>query len=694
MGLDRRTFVQLAVGGVVGTLFTPLPWKLAGDSARWSQNWPWIAKATKGEVAYKNAITKLCPSGCAVSVRTVEGAPTLVQGSKDNPLSQGGVCPACAAAAQLLYSPARIKGPMMKKSPNGPLEPVSWDDALSALSDKLKAVKGKDGKVAMVSGDQTGTSSEVFSAFVAGLGSQDFYLMPSEGQVAAKAWGLMGGAGKVGFDLKNADFVLFLGADAFESWGPMVRNKKTFAAKRPVGQAALASYVYAGPVRSRTAAVCDQYLPVPADALTALGLGLAAQLVQMGKSADVADFAEFKAMLGNFSPDKVEKIAGVKPEALTALAKKLAAAKAPLVIAGSPFGQGEGAATFIAGAALNLLLGQVNKPGGMKVFADFAPVVKGAATAKKLGEATAADYLAKVGAGKASPEVLMVYEANPAYGLPAADAMAKAMEKIPFVVSFATFLDETAQKATLVLPAPHSLERADDLANPYGYSRAAYGVSLPVLKPVADAKSTPDVILALAGKLGLELGFTSFTDVLKAKAEAVGASWGDVSKGKLYTSDATKEVSGLSLATAVLTKAASPNRDPAYPLALAPLAMLNVGTSALATAPQALITIRDTELSGNDMFVQVCAETAKANGLARGAKVKVVSSAGECVARVNVTETVMPGTVAVPLGFGRTAWDKFTRGKGDNLNKVLALSPEPGTGVNVWSDTRVKIAKI
>lgn len=288
----------------------------------------------------------------------------------------------------------------------------------------------------------------------------------------------------------------------------------------------------------------------------------------------------------------------------------------------------------------------------------------------------------------------MVYEANPAYGLPAADAMAKAMEKIPFVVSFATFLDETAQKATLVLPAPHSLERADDLANPYGYSRASYGVSLPVSKPVADAKSTPDVVLSLAGKLGLDLGFTSFTDVLKAKAEAVGASWGDVSKGKLYTSDATKEVSGLSLATAVLTKAASPNRDPAYPLALAPLAMLNIGTSALATAPQALVTIKDTELLGNDMFVQVCAETAKANGLAQGAKVKVVSAAGECVARVNVTETVMPGTVAVPLGFGRTAWDKFTRGKGDNLNKVLALSPEPGTGVNVWSDTRVKIAKI
>ncbi len=692
MGLDRRAFVQLAVGGVVGTLFTPIPWKLADDAAIWSQNWPWIAKVTKGEIAFKNAISKFCPSGCAVSVRTVEGAPTLVQGSKDNPLSQGGVCPACAAGAQLLYSPARVKGPM-KKTQAG-FEPITWDEALTTLSAKLSAVKGKDGKVAMVSGDQTGTTSEVFSAFVAALGSQDFYLMPSEGQVAGKAWSIMGGTGKVGFDLKNADFVLLVGADAFESWGPMVRNKKTFGSKRPVGQPNQATYVYAGPVRNRTAAVCDQYVPVPADSLTAFALGLAAQLVQAGKSIDTADFADFKAMLGNFSADKVEKLSGVKAAVLADLAKKLASAKAPLVIAGSPFGQGEGAATFIAGAAVNLLLGQVNKPGGMKVFADFAPVVKGAATAKKLTEASFADYLSKVEKGKASPEVLLVYEANPAYGLPQAEAMSKVMEKIPFVVSFSTFLDETAQKAQLILPNPHPLERLDDLATPYGYSRAAYLVSLPVIKPVADAKPTPDLILGLAAKLGLDLGFSTYQDVLKAKTEAVGASWGDVSKGKLFASDVTKDVSGLNLATAVLAKAAIPNRDPAYPLALAPLAQLNVGTSALATAPQALVTIRDTELLGNDMFVQVCAETAKANGLSQGAKVKLTSSQGECVARVNVSETVMPGTVAAPLGFGRTAWDKFTRGKGDNLSKVLALSPEPGTNVSVWSDTRVKIAKI
>lgn len=695
MSLDRRAFVQFAVGGVAGVLLSPAPWWLARDAAFWSQNWPWIPKVPKGEIAFKNGISKLCPNGCAVAVRTVEGAPTLVQGVKDHPLSMGGVCPACAAGAQLLYSPARVKGPM-KRTASGSYEPVTWEEAMTTLASKLSAVKGKEGKVAMVSGDLTGTANEVFSAFVAALGSQDFTLMPSEGQVAAKAWAMMGGAGQVGYDLKNADFVLMIGADAFESFGPMVRNKKTFAAQRPAGQAAKASYVYAGPVRNRTAAVCDQFVGVPSDGLAAFALGLAAALVQGGKAVDAADFADFKAMVTSaFSPDKVEKMTGVKAAVLADLAKKLAAAKAPVVMAGSPFGQGEGVAPFMAGAALNLLLGRLNQAGGMKVFADFAPVVKGAFDRKKLMEQSAADYFAKMEKGKAAPEVLLVYEANPAYGLPQAEAMGKALEKIPFVVSFASFMDETAQKAQLVLPAPLPMERMDDLSSPYGFASAAYGVGLPATKPVADVKGTPDLILGLAKKMGLDLGFEKFEAVLKAKAEAVGATWADLTKGKLYTSDATKEVSSLTMATATLAKAAVPAaKDGNFPLSLAPLAQLNVGTSALATAPQALVTIRDTELLGNDMFVQVCSETAKTNGLTQGAKVKLSSAKGECVARVNINETVMPGVVAVPLGFGRTAWDKFTRGKGDNLNKVLALAVEPGSSLNVWADTRVKVAKI
>jgi hypothetical protein len=54
----------------------------------------------------------------------------------------------------------------------------------------------------------------------------------------------------------------------------------------------------------------------------------------------------------------------------------------------------------------------------------------------------------------------------------------------------------------------------------------------------------------------------------------------------------------------------------------------------------------------------------------------------------------MPGVVEAPLGFGHSAWDAYTRGKGDNTYKILSVTTEPGTGETVWTGSKVKIAKI
>jgi hypothetical protein len=74
MGLDRRGFVKLVVGGVAGTLFTPVIWQGLDDASIWSQNWGWIPRVPKGEVKAASALSKLCPAGCAVKVKTVAGS--------------------------------------------------------------------------------------------------------------------------------------------------------------------------------------------------------------------------------------------------------------------------------------------------------------------------------------------------------------------------------------------------------------------------------------------------------------------------------------------------------------------------------------------------------------------------------------------------------------------------------------------
>ncbi len=715
MGVNRRRFIMFVAGAVAGTLATPIPFKLADDSSIWTQNWPWIPRLQYGGIAHVPMISKL-GAPAPVNVTTAGGRPCAVTGNAKNPLSQGGMGALAPAEVQLRYGPARIKGPLKKAGDS--FSPLSWEEAEALLLEKMKAAKGK---VAAVCGDETGTAAEVLSGLVAGVGSSAFCLMPGESHVAARAWNrLMQGKGQPGYDLENADCVLAIGADLFESFGTPVRNAKALAASRPAGADSKTTWIYAGPVRTRTAAVCDQYIPVAPGAGAAFALGLAAQLIQMGAAAEAQGFEAFRALVTSaYAPAKIKDATGVAPEAFAALAKTLASAKRPLVVAGSVMGRGGAAADVVAGLCLNLLLGNLGKPGGLRAIPEIAPVVTGGLTRSQMLKADLVDFLMQVDAGKLpAPEVLLVHEANPAYALPEPETLGKALAKVPFKVSFSPFMDETAAMCDLILPNTLSLERFEDLITPYGSSFASYTMAAPVAAPACDAKSTADVVLGLAKTLGVDLGFATFEDVLAARVAALAESGGFMSDtvmpwqaiadgsapeggdlaeglgtGTPWVSVAQAEQGGLTFPVQVLEKALPGTPDAAFPFSLVPLALENVGSAKVATPPSNLTTIRDDELKASSLCLAMCGQTAAKAGVAGGDLVKVASARGEIMALVDIDEAVMPGAVAAPLGLGHTAFDVYSRGKGANVCKVLTVSAEPVTGLPVWDSSKVKIAK-
>ncbi len=718
MGVNRRSFIAFGAGATLGLLGTPVIWKTLDDVSIWSQNWPWIPRLQYGALEKKPAISKAFAAGSPIHVLTVDGRPVEALGNPDNPMSAGAVNALAAPEVQMLYSPARIQQPMLKKGEA--FEPIDWDAALGMLAGKIKSA-GR--KVMAVSGDETGTANEVFSGFLKGLGSDDFYLMPCEHHLAAKAWhGQMNGKGHVGFDLDNSDAVLIIGPDMFDSWGPVARNGRAFAASRPAGEDAKAMYCYAGPVQNRTAAVADLWIPVAPGSEAAFALGVAYYLLEMGATADVDGFDAFRSLvMAEYSPAKVTAAIGVPAQSLKTVAKALASAKAPVVVCGSTISQGGSPAGFIAGMALNILLGRINKPGGVRALPELPTVVQGAASRAATIAADVVEYLQQVDAGKSPmPSVLLCYEANPRYALPQTDAMNKVLDKVPFVVSFSSFMDETAAQADLILPNPMSVERFESLETPYGAGFASFSMAQPVSDPLTDSRAATDILLAIAPKLGLDLGFENFEAVLMAKAEAAGAAGGFISsqtapaeavaqgsapaldgdlaealvEGQAWVSIETVDQSNLSLAPMVLEKAAKPaSADASFPLLLAPQYQLNIGSGSMATPGYNLLTIRDTELKDKDLFVAMCSETAAKTGVSQNMMVKVVGQRGEIQARVNIDETVMPGVVSAPLGLGHTAWDAFTKGKGANVSILMTASPEPGTGAPVWTGSQVKIAK-
>ncbi|KUG27602.1 anaerobic dehydrogenase, typically selenocysteine-containing [hydrocarbon metagenome] len=712
MGLDRRAFIGLVAGGAVGTLFTPIPWKLADDAAIWTQNWPWIPRVPRGEVTYAATASKLCPSGTGLKVALAGGKPIMAYGNPEHPLSQGGVSPIGASEVYMLYSPARVRTPMRKSG--GKFEPITWEQAQTELMAKCKAAGNK---VACISGDVGGTAGEVLSAFLAKAGSAAMYAMPSEAGPAAAGFKLMGGQGRVGFDIDNADCVLILGSDIFEGSGVSVRNRKAFCATRPLGNDQTAKYAYAGPVRNHTGAVCDAWIPVASSHLGALALGIAWHLLKAGATAGAADMADFKKLVETeYTPDKVAKLTGVDPEILASVAKNLASAKAPLVIPGSEMSQGTGPGAFIAGMSLNLLLGRLNKPGGVVALPELPAVFPGAETPSEILARDLPGFLKSVGEGKtAAPEVLFVYAANPAYGLPESGAMAAALEKIPFKVSFASFMDETAAMCDLILPNSLTLERYDDVVTPYGAAFCSMTLVKPLVAPIFDTKTTADFILDTAKKMNLALGHDSLEKALKEKAAVLAKSEGFVAKeampwevlagkaapafdpaglwkgleaGLAWVKVGMVAQTGLSFAAKVLAA----QKPATAELSLAGMAPQRVGTSATGLPAQCLTAIPDTDLKAGASIVRLNAATAKKYGLSQGSSLTLSGAGASCPAKAYISENVMTGVVAVPLGFGHTAFDAFSKGKGDNFLKIMTASVEDGTDMTVWAGSEVKIA--
>jgi anaerobic selenocysteine-containing dehydrogenase len=638
----------MSVGATVGILFTPTVWTALDDVSIWTQNWPWIPTLKYGEVKGVPAVSKMCESGCAVKVRTVAGEAFAVAGNEDNPLSGGGVCPLCANGVQVKNSPNRIKAPML----NG--EEISWEKAKEVVAEKLEAAGAN---VAVISGDQTGTVNEVFSALLADKGSDAFYMMPCDMQAADKAWtGLMGGSGQIGYDLEGADVVLLAGADALESWGPTVANLAAFAANES------GKFIFAGPMQTKTASVTDKWVPVPAEGMAAFTLGVAYYVLQAGKTVDVADFDAFKAMVMNdYSPAKVEAATGVKADQMAEIAKMLLAASNPVVVPGGSV------AAHGAAFALNLLLG-----GAMKALPEFGSAVS---TAMTRSEMLKKDILEGVNA-----DLLFVYEANPTYALPE-------QVKAGFTVAFDSVNTETTASADLVLPSLHAYERFDDLANPYGVAKATYVLGVPVSKPSVKAACAATFILGLA-----DLGFETFEEVLEAKAEAVGADMDSLTEGSAYVVAGDTPVAA-SLAANVLGKAAVPVKGSGG-VGLIPYTLLNVGTANQATTPNAPCTISNNQLLGDNMVVMMNSATAKQLGVSVGSKVKLSGGNGDCAALVQIFEGVLTGAVAAPLGMGHTVGDEFSKGKGDNVYKILTVSSEAAAGASTWAGSTVNVAKI
>lgn len=695
--LDRRGFLKFVGGAVTGTVFTPVIWKGLDDISIWSQNWGWIPKIDYGNQKFTTVrtVSKLCPSAVGMNVRLLGDRPIRTVGDPRNPLSLGGISPLAVTEVQLRYSPARLKRPL-RRSADGSYRELTWEAAERLLQEKFaKARKSNTHgeKIVCISGDENGTMNELLSGFTTQLGKGRFFVMPSDAQATAKAWTLMGGQGRVGFDFEHSDYVLAVGANVLESWGPVISNRRAWGHAHPSGAEATMKLDYAGPVQNNTATGADHWLPIKPGTELYLLLGIAAQLLSGGAITPNLDVNALKAAVEPWTKEVACTRTGLSPKQFDEVVNTLMSAKAPLVIAGSEMDQGGGANAIRLAIAINLILGRLNKEGGMRAIPTAAPVVRGAGTYENLMAEDLASY--SVPGGDKSIDILMVYEANPLYALPG-DKMKKLFEKAAFSVAFSSFFDETAQRCDLILPNAMGLERYDDVAQPFGYAKYLYTLARPVAEPLYEARPAGDVLIDVAKKAGIDLGVQNVIEMLQIKAKVVGADWNALMNGDTFVSDET--TSGPSCqfspeAVHILRNAAT-TKVPTGKLAVAFVSRLGLGTAESGIPPFNVKTIGENELIQNELTANINAATIKKFKLYENSRIELSTASGKVIARIHANEGVVNDTVALTLGFGHTKFDAFNNNKGMNALNLTAPVAEAGaTGLAVWNDIQVNVVK-
>ena len=87
-----------------------------------------------------------CPDTCSLVTTVENGKAIRVQGNPHHPLTDGVLCTKVSRYTERTYHPDRILHPLKRTGPkgSGQFAPVSWDEALNDIANRLRVIAAKD----------------------------------------------------------------------------------------------------------------------------------------------------------------------------------------------------------------------------------------------------------------------------------------------------------------------------------------------------------------------------------------------------------------------------------------------------------------------------------------------------------------------------------------------------------------------
>jgi anaerobic selenocysteine-containing dehydrogenase len=628
-----------------------------------------------GEEQWHPAVCAECSAGCGTIVRIMEGVRVIsqngeavrqrvaaikkIEGNPLDPVSGGGLCARGQAAVQSLYHPDRVRGPMKRNGDRGKAQfaGISWDEAMASASEKI--AKADPARVVFLTGPVAGTRSLAVERFTKAIGAPAPIVCSLADHATERkaADAVFGWRGLPVYDLAHTRHVLSVNADFLGGWASPVYYSRQYGSFRQGRNGVRGRLVHAESRLSLTAGAADRWLPLRPGTepqfLAAVGrilLDAGRKPAQLPKGiAEVFQSAEAAALLA---------ACGLEERRVREEIRELAESEAPLIVAGASIAHRNSYDAIVASHYLNLLLGNVAKPGGMLPPSPETTPGPNANLSEALAQA----------------QVILIDGANPAYSTAPASGALKALERADSVINFAGFIDDSAAWSDLVLPAHHVLE-SEVAVVPVVAGQSGFNAAAPFVRPLydtrpfekiaADLTKTPQVTSKdIAGDASLEEVFRQGGLWQESKPDTVlkpaGASF--------------------SVAPAIFDGDAGQ-----FPLLFQAYLGVQYGDGNGANLPWLQELPDPTSSSIWGLPVEIDPKAAAAMRIANGDVVRVESLYGSLEAPAYVHPGAVPGVVSMAVGDGHSHYGRYASGRG--ANPISILGPQGRA-------TRVRMSRV
>jgi anaerobic selenocysteine-containing dehydrogenase len=734
-------------------------------------------------------ICPLCEACCGLEVQVDDaGRIGTIRGDAADVFSAGFLCPKGVALKDLHDDPDRLRTPLIRRGAR--FVEASWDEAFAEIERRLLPLREAHGKdsVALSLGNPSAHKMGLLlymPRLLKALGTRNFFSASTLDQMPKQlSNGLMYGhwLSMAVPDIERSDFLLVLGANPMASNGSLW-TVPDFRGKAKAMKARGGRLVVIDPRRTETAALADahHFIRPGGDVFLLLGMVhtlFAEGLVKLGRlQPHVAGLDALQDAVQPFSADAMAARCGIDAQTVRSLARELAAAER-----GCVYGrlgtcvQAYGTTCSWLIDVLNILTGHLDEPGGAMFpqAAAFAAntvgtpgrgrgIVTGRHRSRVSGAPEVygelpmtclAEEIETPGDGQV--KALITIASNPVLSAPNGPRLAKALERLDFMLSLDIYLNETTRHADVILPGLSPLEDTHyDVAFPQFSVRNHARYSPAVLPPPEGSPAEWETLLRLAALLqgrGAQADIGALDDALVAddvrklagdQADAVmkmvsahrgperlldlalrsgpfGDGFGRRPEG--LTLDALKAAPhGIDLGP-LAPRVPELLRTPSGCIELAPPSLLDdlrrVAADARAASDDAVI-IGRRQVRSNNSWMHNLPTLAKGPfrctalvhpsdaarwGLQHGGQARVSRAEGSSTAQeqaievqVEISDEMMPGVISLPHGWGHALPGArlavAAERPGANLNAVLDDSlRDPLSGNAVLGGAAVRIA--